>query len=725
MEFTLNLKKYMLAILTSNEVDLLKISIESAIHQTHKDYDLYIVVNSTNPDYLSKVKALCAGYIGSVIKDIVETESNGKPGKGHNSVLNLFNTLPYEYLIMCDGDDFLYPCAVSRLNKLIEERKPDIIGLMGNCSRITVDQYKSTEQKYENGNHTKHHFIYSNNLMIERNRGINHIKGYYNKMLANPMRLMVTNKKIISKYEQLYDERMNVYDDFITFVRVVDESVNHGLNVLFLNDDNIYLYNHTNIKSVSKFFENDGNQYKIIEDQKTYEKYDLSDYDVTKIKIFPNIYVNQYEKQLIHKFHQVITNKFNQHAVTHLGFEKRYLSLKNILFVDTGTDWTHDTINNRSLRGTENAIYQISNTLSKHGNNIEVFTRRNINHSVTSKLKYVDLNHIISSNCKPDIIVFQGSPLMEYNFFNSKNSENTKCYIWIQHDVTVNFVKNQYSKLEEIDKHIKGYIFVSHWQKNRFIQYYKLNANKCHVMRNAVSPTMSLLPKIPKTRTLIYISSPYRGMINLYPLFNELLKVIPDITLKIFSAFDLENNNNLGTYSPLTVKDLEEKCQGNDAYYKEHYKLLASHDKIHFYGNVPQNILFQHLKASMIFLYPNTFPETCCTSILEAMEARCNIITSDLGALRETSNNFGDYYDPCIDVNHFDYSPEKAMIEPFNVNQLSKNYVKDILSCTIDKFRNYNSAENQKLLDLQEKYILENCQWNNRLNDFYDVINSD
>ncbi len=181
----------------------------------------------------------------------------------------------------------------------------------------------------------------------------------------------------------------------------------------------------------------------------------------------------------------------------------------------------------------------------------------------------------------------------------------------------------------------------------------------------------------------------------------------------------------MGTYSPLTVKDLEEKCQGNDAYYKEHYKLLASHDKIHFYGNVPQNILFQHLKASMIFLYPNTFPETCCTSILEAMGARCNIITSDLGALRETSNNFGDYYYPCIDVNHFDYSPEKAMMEPFNVNQLSKNYVKDILSCTIDKFRNYNSAENQKLLDLQEKYILENCQWNNRLNDFYDVINSD
>ena len=95
-------------------------------------------------------------------------------------------------------------------------------------------------------------------------------------MLASPMRLMVTNKKIISKYEQLYDEKMNVYDDFITFVRVVDESINHGLNVLYLNDENIYLYNHTNIKSVSKFFENDRNQYKTIEDQKTYEKYDLS-----------------------------------------------------------------------------------------------------------------------------------------------------------------------------------------------------------------------------------------------------------------------------------------------------------------------------------------------------------------------------------------------------------------------------------------------------------------
>jgi glycosyltransferase involved in cell wall biosynthesis len=87
----------------------------------------------------------------------------------------------------------------------------------------------------------------------------------------------------------------------------------------------------------------------------------------------------------------------------------------------------------------------------------------------------------------------------------------------------------------------------------------------------------------------------------------------------------------------------------HNIYYKDFFKQLVDDSNIEFYGSVPQKILFEHLKTAMIMFYPNTYPETCCTSILECMAHKCNVITSDLGALAETSNGFANIFNPLID----------------------------------------------------------------------------
>ena len=86
------------------------------------------------------------------------------------------------------------------------------------------------------------------------------------------------------------------------------------------------------------------------------------------------------------------------------------------------------------------------------------------------------------------------------------------------------------------------------------------------------------------------------------------------------------------------------------------------------------------MKSSQILFYPNTYPETCCTSILEAMACRCNVITSDLGVLRETSNGFGYIFNPLIDVLGINHEPASAAHTPIQLNDLNNNYINNFIT---------------------------------------------
>ena len=100
--------KLLITILTSYNEYILYESYKSIKNQIDHniDYDVFIIVNSLNNDYYNDVSKL---FNNEKIK-IIETESNGKPGMGHNILINIFkNNINYDYLLPIDGDDFLYP----------------------------------------------------------------------------------------------------------------------------------------------------------------------------------------------------------------------------------------------------------------------------------------------------------------------------------------------------------------------------------------------------------------------------------------------------------------------------------------------------------------------------------------------------------------------------------------------------------------------------------------
>tara|TARA_B110000208_G_scaffold77208_1_gene98924 strand:+ start:5379 stop:11732 length:6354 start_codon:yes stop_codon:yes gene_type:complete len=701
-----NINKYLVCILTSYSIDLLKISIQCALNQIYTNFDVYIIVNTLDETYFDKVLNLVKSNFKDKIQDVIKTESNGKPGKGHNSVIEVFKKSHYDYLIICDGDDFLYPTSISRINNLVKTNMYDVITLIGNPARISIKLLEYNENIKERIKTVK----FQKSIMIEK--GVDYLSSLsseFNNTLATPCRLFFINKNTASKYNKLYDEDMYIYDDYKAFLNIYNQYIINENKICFLNDQYIYLYNNFNPISVSK---NVGEKKKKqLYDLNIYQSYNIDNLNVEKINIFNNVEISDSEIKIIDHFETSIIDLYRQH------YEKNHYNLyeynkinsvntEYITFIDNGTNWDYNSINNNSLRGTENAIYNLSSCLSCN-NIVNVFTNGGIKHNLKHNLYYDNINNI--TNTKSSIIIFQGVPRI-----NLENLNNIRKYIYQQHDITVQFIKKNY-KNNIFDKYINKYIFVSNWQKNRYEQYYSLDKNKCVVIQNAINPKLELLLEknitYKKELSLIYISSPYRGLNLIIPLFNKLLKKYPYLKLKIFSSLQLENKNK--NFEPLDLNYLNKNIKNGDLIYKKLYEEFIEHSSIDYYASVPQHILFEHLKLSMILFYPNIFPETCCTSILEAMTCRCFVVSSDLGALKETSNNFAFLYDPCIDVNHYNIKVEDFINNPyyFTINDLSNNYINNMIDKTSELLQNYNTKECQNYLDLQQEYIKNNCLW--------------
>ena len=85
-----------------------------------------VVINSTDDLYIAKAYEWCReeGI------DVTITESNGRPGKGKNSVLQHFLASECEYMVQIDGDDFLQPHGVNVYNWVSENNPPDGIQLV-------------------------------------------------------------------------------------------------------------------------------------------------------------------------------------------------------------------------------------------------------------------------------------------------------------------------------------------------------------------------------------------------------------------------------------------------------------------------------------------------------------------------------------------------------------------------------------------------------------------
>jgi len=104
--------KLLLTILTNHKLDKLKRLVNNVLRllpEPNIELTTIIVVNTLDDAYYQEVLKEQFPF------PVIRTESNGKPGKGKNSCLELFCQSSCDFVTQFDGDDILYPTYLNSI----------------------------------------------------------------------------------------------------------------------------------------------------------------------------------------------------------------------------------------------------------------------------------------------------------------------------------------------------------------------------------------------------------------------------------------------------------------------------------------------------------------------------------------------------------------------------------------------------------------------------------
>lgn len=169
-------------------------------------------------------------------------------------------------------------------------------------------------------------------------------------------------------------------------------------------------------------------------------------------------------------------------------------------------------------------------------------------------------------------------------------------------------------------------VCISDWQKSTFVSQLGVPADKMSVLRNAISPVFAnmfrdaaqLADAKSGSPRLAYTSTPFRGLNLLIAAFPAIHRLHPHCQLEVFSSMQV--------YGQPREQDP----------YQTLYDQCRATPGIIYRGSLSQSELAQELRGITMLAYPNTFAETSCIAVMEALAAGLMVITSDLGALPET-----------------------------------------------------------------------------------------
>src|SRR3954447_4515234 len=298
----------------------------------------------------------------------------------------------------------------------------------------------------------------------------------------------------------------------------------------------------------------------------------------------------------------------------------------NWVFLDPiGWDFDVATPLSRPLGGSQSAMSYLALALARRGEQVTTLTATTTPRTIEGVrcLRYESIpadifapdDTVVVVNCGPADIVQQIRPVIP---------PRRPLVLWTGH------AHDQPAVQRLRDPKCIGLwdrvVCVSEWQKSTYHQQLGVPLEKLEVARNAISPSFEHLfqdeadlvaDKTPALR-LVYTSTPFRGLEVLLACFPPLRRLHPTCRLEVYSSMQV--------YGQSTAKDR----------YQELYKRCREMDGVDYRGSVPQPVLAKEMAGASILAYPNTFAETSCIAVMEALAAGLLVVTSDLGGLPET-----------------------------------------------------------------------------------------
>lgn len=238
--------------------------------------------------------------------------------------------------------------------------------------------------------------------------------------------------------------------------------------------------------------------------------------------------------------------------------------------------------------------------------------------------KYVDLSgvNMILSNC-----------------FDGNIKEGKPNILWEHMDVDQDFVQN--IKNQQFTSRLDALVFVSGWQYGQYLGM-NIPMDKSHMIRNAIEP-LEYKPKGDKIK-LIYASTPFRGLNLLLDVFEEMDR--DDIELDVYSSTII--------YGDGFAREVGDQ-------FEPLFQRARDMKNVNYMGYAPNSEVRKAMQDSHILAYPSTFRETSCLVAMEAGAAGCQIVTTNYGALPETTAGFGTLVPLSTDARKFKNDYREAL----------------------------------------------------------------
>ncbi|MET0258480.1 MAG: FkbM family methyltransferase [Methylobacterium sp.] len=193
--------------------------------------------------------------------------------------------------------------------------------------------------------------------------------------------------------------------------------------------------------------------------------------------------------------------------------------------------------------------------------------------------------------------------------------------VWVHHDIDQAAV--QWCGDPALTDPVACFVFVSNWQRERFVSRFGLRPERCTVIRNAIAPSGTPRPWAPApVYRCAYTSTPFRGL---------------DVLLDVWARLP-PGRAELHVWSSMKL------YAGDDAPYRPLLERARSTPGVTYHGLAPNAELRAALRGMHFLTYPSTFAETACLSVMEAMEAGCRVVVPALGALPETTGGYARVY---------------------------------------------------------------------------------
>lgn len=290
--------------------------------------------------------------------------------------------------------------------------------------------------------------------------------------------------------------------------------------------------------------------------------------------------------------------------------------------------WSPASIKTTGLGGSETALVRVAARLAREGWQTTVYSGAEPGFYGGVSFRPA---HAWDPTDDPDLLVVSRLPHVFDNPIGAKATA-----LWCHdHSYPGALTEQRAAKIGHI-------ITLSTWQRDRFARLYPYTEPKLTIIRNGITLTDPVdredrYPDAEREFPLrqprcIYSSSADRGLDVMLELWPRIRAQVPNAELHVFYGWDVFDRvaiTNPGLFAyKAKVMGLVETAGGEEG-------------GVFMRGRVGQPELAVEMMNARVWTYPTAFLETSCIGAMEARAAGLPIVTSGLGALKETVGPFG------------------------------------------------------------------------------------